>query len=157
MILVSACLCGLNCKYSGGNNETEWVKKLYDTGRTVLACPECLGNMEIPRPPHEIQGGNGADVLSGKARVISKDKITDSTDKFIKGAELTLNIAKKNNVKLAILKAKSPSCGFGKIYDGSFSGKTIDGNGVACQLLIDNGIKVITEEDYEEWRVLNEL
>lgn len=157
MILVSACLCGINCKYSGGNNETDWVKKLCDKGKAVLVCPECLGNMEIPRPPHEIIGGNGADVLSGIARVMSKNKEIDSTDKFIKGAYLSLEQAKMHNIKLAILKSKSPSCGCGKIYDGTFSGKTIDGNGVTCQLLIDNGIKIITEEDYDKWRGLDEL
>lgn len=156
MILVSACLCGINCKYSGGNNETAWVKKLYDEGKAVTICPECLGEMSIPRPPDEIIGGTGSDVLSGKAKVTDKNKI-DSTDKFIKGACLSLEIAKKNNVKLAILKSRSPSCGCGKIYDGSFSGKTIDGNGVTSQLLINNNIKIITEEDHDKWRGLNEL
>jgi Uncharacterized conserved protein len=157
MILVSSCLCGINCRYNGGNNETEWVKKLYKDGKAVLICPECLGEMETPRHPHEIIGGNGTQVLSGKAKVMDKNKEIDSTEKFIKGANLSLELAKKHNIKLAILKSKSPSCGYGKIYDGTFSGKIIDGNGVACQLFIDNGIKIITEEDYDKWRDLNEL
>lgn len=157
MILVSACLCGVNCKYSGGNNEKSWVKKLYNEGKAITVCPECLGNMKIPRPPHEIIGGAGADVLSGKAKVMDRTKKIDSTDKFLKGAYLSLELAQKHHIKLAILKSNSPSCGYGKIYDGTFSGKTIDGNGVACQLLIDNGINIITEEDYDKWGNFNEL
>lgn len=146
MIVISACLCGVNCKYNGENNLNEKALKLFEEGKAVLICPEELGGMSTPRVPHEIKGGAGAEVLDGKALVISRDG-EDSTEKFISGAKEALEIAKDADAKLAILKAKSPSCGCGKIYDGSFKGIKIDGNGVTAELFIRNGIKVITEEE----------
>jgi len=108
-------------------------------------CPEQLGGCPTPRDPCEIAGGDGGDVLDGRCAVISWTG-ADMTEKFIKGAYETLKIAKACGAKKAILKARSPSCGAGRIYDGTFSGKTIPGNGVAAELLIRNGIEVYSEE-----------
>lgn len=151
MILVSACLCGVNCKYSGGNNENAEILDLLKKGEVVLVCPEQLGGMETPRPPHEIVGGTGADVIEGRAKVLSEEGM-NSTEKFLKGAYETLNIAKLCNAKIAILKAKSPSCGLGKIYDGTFLHNVTEGNGVTAELLLRNGIKVYTEENFKLMR-----
>ena len=141
MKLVSMCLCGVNCKYSGGNNYDETVLKIVNKGDAIPVCPEIMGRLGTPRIPHEIVGGDGFDVLEGRAKVISKDG-DDNTVAFIAGAEKVLEIAKKLNVKEVIFKSKSPSCGNGKIYDGSFSGTLIDGVGVTTALMIKNGIRV---------------
>ncbi len=150
MIIVSACLCGVNCKYSGGNSLNEKVMSLFQQGKAVLVCPEQMGGLCTPRPPCEILGGTGAEVLDGRCRVVGNDGKDDVTDEFIKGAEETLRIAKECGAELAILKSRSPSCGHGTIYDGSFTGTRIIGNGVAAELLERNGIRVITEEDMDD-------
>jgi uncharacterized protein YbbK (DUF523 family) len=147
MILVSGCLCGINCKYNGGNNLNERILKLFREGRAIPICPEQLGGQSTPRAAHEIHGGTGAQVLDGECRVIGPDGDDDVTSEFIKGAEETLKIAKECGVKVVILKARSPSCGFGKVYDGTFSGTLRAGNGVTAELLYRNGIKVLTELD----------
>jgi uncharacterized protein YbbK (DUF523 family) len=144
MILISACLCGINTRYDGHSNLNEEALRLLKEGKAVLVCPEQLGGLSTPREPHEIVGGTGADVLDGKARVISINGI-DSTEQFIKGAEETLKIAKEAGITKAFLKAKSPSCGCGEIYDGSFSRRKVMGNGVTAELLRRNGIEVYTE------------
>ncbi|ERI90792.1 hypothetical protein HMPREF1982_03830 [Clostridiales bacterium oral taxon 876 str. F0540] len=149
MIIVSACLCGINTRYDGKSNLNEKVIRLLKEGKAVLVCPEQLGGLSTPRPAHEVSGGDGADVLDGNAKVISIEG-DDGTAAFVKGAYETLKIANEVNAEYAILKAKSPSCGFGKIYDGSFSGTKISGNGVAAELLRRNGIKVYTEEDIKD-------
>jgi len=146
MIIISACLCGVNCRYNGESNLNEKVLSIFKKGNAVLICPEQLGGLETPREPQEIQGGTGMDVLEGKAKVVSKTG-KDSTEKFIKGAYETLKIAKNVGAKLAILKANSPSCGCGEIYNGFFQGKLIKGNGATAELLMNNQIKVITEKD----------
>ncbi|ACO86762.1 DUF523 domain-containing protein [Clostridium botulinum] len=149
MILISACLCGVNCKYNGGNNLNEKALKLFREGKAVLVCPEQLGGQQTPRAPHEINNATGAEVLDEKANIIGPEG-DDVTKEFLKGAYETLKIAKECDAKVAILKARSPSCGFGKIYDGTFSGNKKDGNGVTAELLTRNGIKVYTEENMDE-------
>ncbi len=139
-ILVSACLIGENCKYDGNNNLTNTIKELYKNGDVIPVCPELLGGLPVPRPPCELIEEDGT------LKVIGKDG-SDCTAQFRKGAILTLEEALKNDVTIAVLKARSPSCGKSKIYDGTFSGKLIDGNGITAQLLIDNGITVITENE----------
>ncbi|HSN58423.1 MAG TPA: DUF523 domain-containing protein [Clostridiaceae bacterium] len=143
MILVSACLCGTNCKYSGGNNLSGEVLRLLAEGKAIPVCPEQLGGLTTPRPTAEISGGTGADVLEGSAKVLTSSG-ADVTDNFTRGAREVLSIAKAAGAKEAILKAKSPSCGCGRIYDGTFSGKLVEGNGVTAELLIRNGIMVKT-------------
>lgn len=146
MIIVSACLCGINCKYNAGNNLNEKVLKLFKEGKAIPVCPEQLGGLSTPRVCHEIKGGDGGDVLEGRAKLINLES-KDSTDKFLKGAYETLKIAKEVGAKKAILKSKSPSCGFGVIYDGTFTGNKIKGNGVTAELLLRNHIQVITEKE----------
>lgn len=148
-ILVSACLLGANCKYSGGNNYAPELLELMKEHTLIPVCPEQLGGMATPRRPSEIQEGSGAEVLVGKARVLDNAG-EDVTDRFVKGAQETLNMAKLYGCTAAILKANSPSCGSGIIYDGSFSGKLKEGSGVASQLLKDNGITTMTENDFKE-------
>lgn len=145
-ILVSACLFGMNCKYDGGNNLSEDIRALKDDYTLILVCPEQMGGLDTPRLPSEIQLE-----ADGKTRRVIDKEGKDVTAEFVKGAELTLNIAKAHECKLAIMKENSPSCGVKQIYDGTFSGKLIDGSGITSQLLMDNGIRVISEkEDYRQ-------
>ncbi|MCX7903883.1 MAG: DUF523 domain-containing protein [Caloramator sp.] len=145
MILVSACLCGVNCKYDGGNNFNEFLYQKLKEGKLIPICPEQLGGMTTPRPPSEIIG-SAEDVLEGKGQVVNI-KGEDVTKFFIKGAYETLNIAKAFNCKAAILKSKSPSCGKGCVYDGTFSNKLKEGNGITAELLLKNGVEVVDEKD----------
>ncbi len=147
MYLVSACLLGVKCRYDGGSKISDKLMGLAAGGEVIPVCPEQLGGLPTPRNPCEIGMGTGADVLDGKCRVISNTR-TDVTDHLLKGAQETLKLAKACGVKRAILKARSPSCGSDRIYDGSFSGNTIRGNGVTAELLLRNGIEVFTEETF---------
>ncbi len=135
MILVSACLAGLNCRYDKKNNSCDKVIDLVKSELAIPVCPEQLGGLPTPREPAEILDG----------RVVNKPGI-DVTEYFIRGAEETLRLAQLSNCKRAILKQRSPSCGFGKIYDGSHNGTIIEGNGITAQLLSDHGIHILTEE-----------
>ena len=149
MIIVSACLLGENCKYSGGNNKSENVIKYLEDTEYILVCPEQLGGLSTPRNPSEIiTYGNkdGNDVLSGCTKVLSNKGI-DVTKNFIQGAEETLKIAKEHNAKTAILKAGSPSCGYKKIYDGTFLGNKIQGMGVTAAILNKENIALLDEDD----------
>ena len=136
MILVSACLCGINCKYNGGNNYNKKIFELVKDGKAIPICPEQLGGLSTPRNPSEIKEGK---VLTNKGQ--------DVTDNFIKGANEVLELAKKIGIKKAILKSKSPSCGKGKIYSGNFDKKLVDGNGILVELLLKNGIEVISSDE----------
>ena len=140
MILISACLIGLNCKYNGGNNYNEKAVELVKNGEAIPICPEQLGGLTTPRNASEIK------IINGKRCVIDNKGI-DVTENFEKGANEVLELAKKLNIKKAVLKSRSPSCGVGKIYDGNFQGKIIDGNGILAQVLINNGISVCNIED----------
>ncbi len=148
-ILVSACLLGTNCKYSGGNNLTTKVLELMKEHTLIPVCPEQLGGLTTPRKPCEIDTGGGFEVLTGHAKVMNSIG-EDLTEQFVKGAQETLNLAKLYGCTSAILKANSPSCGCGIIYDGSFSGKHKEGSGVTAHILLNNGIVVATENDFEE-------
>ena len=140
MYIISACLAGIDCRYNGKNNKNEEILKLVQEGKAILVCPEQLGGLSTPRLPSEIVSDNE------NVKVISNDG-KDVTENFIKGAEETLKIAKMMGIKKAILKARSPSCGYGKIYDGTFSKTITKGNGITSELLEKNGIKIYTEED----------
>jgi len=148
MILVSACLAGINCRYDGKNSFNKAICRLVAEGVAIPACPEQLGGLPTPRAPAEIKAGCGAGVLDGKCRVINKEGL-DVTGDFIRGAEETLKIAITAGAKKAVLKSGSPSCGCGRIYDGTFSGRMTDGNGVAAEMLMRNGIEVISEEFFK--------
>ena len=138
-ILVSACLLGKNCKYNGGNNLNQGVLEFIEGHEIIGVCPEQLGGLSTPRLPAEIVDG----VVTNKEGV--------SVDaQFRKGAQEALAVALENKVDLAILQSRSPSCGVKEIYDGSFSGKKIKGQGVFAKLLSARGIKVLDAEDVAE-------
>jgi len=145
--LVSACLMGKRCRYNGGHKRNEAVVALAKQQKLIPVCPEELGGLPIPRPPSEIKGGDGADVLAGKAKVVNQQG-EDVTPYFLKGAAEVLKIAQAHNAKKAVLKARSPSCGRGEIYDGTFSGKTRPGDGVTTAMLKQHQIEVVTEKDF---------
>ena len=136
VVLVSACLLGICCRYDGKSKPNEKVMALAEKETLIPICPEQLGGRPTPRNPVEILNG----------RVVEKNGV-DHTDAFIKGAEEVLKIAKISNIKYAVLKSNSPSCGFKKIYDGTFSKTLIDGNGATAELLSRNGIEIKTEKD----------
>ena len=136
MILVSACLAGEPCRYNGRDFPCPAVTVLVASGQALAVCPELLGGLAVPRSPAEIIAG----------RVVTVDG-EDVTDAYQAGAQLALKLAKQAGCQTAILKARSPSCGCGKIYDGSFSGRLIPGDGVFAALLKTAGIVVQTEEE----------
>ena len=141
MIIISACLCARACRYNGTSCPNAEALALLKAGKALPVCPEMLGGLKTPRSPAEIVGGNGADVLAGKAFVRNRqgDNVTAA---FIRGAEEVLRLCKLHGVTLALLKSNSPSCGCGQIYDGLFSGHLIPGNGITAELLISHGIEV---------------
>lgn len=145
MKLCSACLLGVNCRYDGGNKRNRKVIELSKKEELIPVCTELLAGLKIPRDQTEATG-SGELVLDGKAKIITKDE-KDVTEIFIQGSKKVLEIARKYGIKEVILKQKSATCGCGKIYDGTFSGKLISGDGVTTALLKRNGIKVISEED----------
>ena len=146
MILVSACLLGINCKYNGDNNKNEKVEEYLKDKQFILVCPEQLGGLTTPREPSEIIELDGNGVIDGKTSVINNKRL-DVTKEFKKGAVEALKIANLYQCKKAILKEGSPSCGSSLIYDGTFTGKKISGFGVTTALLRKNGIEVISEND----------
>jgi uncharacterized protein YbbK (DUF523 family) len=146
-ILASACLAGINCTFRGTNNLNDKIKKIVVANQTAIAlCPELLGGLDVPRENIELMGGDGYDVLDGRARAVSASG-KDMTKSVIKGASSVLDIVKKYGIKEAVLKSNSPTCGSGTIYDGTFSKTLIAGDGVLAALLKRNGVKVITEKE----------
>jgi len=132
-ILVSACLLGVNCKYDGGNNYSKEIDEFLKDYDVIPICPEIMGGLPTPRVASEIL----------EERVITKDG-KDVTKEYVKGANECLFLAKKYNVGKALLKLRSPSCGYGQIYDGTFSHNLIEKNGVTSELLKKNGIEIVT-------------
>lgn len=138
-ILVSTCLLGKNCKYNGGNNLNQGVLEFIEGHEVIGVCPEQLGGLSTPRLPAEIVAGH----------VTNKEGVSVDNE-FRKGAQEALAVALENKVDLAILQSRSPSCGVKEIYDGSFSGKKIKGQGVFAKLLAKHDIKVLDAEDVGE-------
>lgn len=138
-ILVSACLLGKNCKYNGGNNLNQGVLVFIEGHEVIGVCPEQLGGLSTPRLPAEIVDG-----------VVTNKEGVSVDNEFRKGAQEALAVALENKVDLAILQSRSPSCGVKEIYDGSFSGKKVKGQGVFARLLTKYGIKVLDAEDIAE-------
>lgn len=145
-ILVSACLAGVNCTFRGKNNLNDKIKRMMLDKEAIALCPEVYGLLGVPRENIELVGGDGNDVLEGRARAISSSG-RDVTKDVLVGANRVLDIAKRYGIKDAILKSNSPTCGNGHIYDGTFSGTLRAGYGVLAALLKRNGIKVITEKE----------
>jgi uncharacterized protein YbbK (DUF523 family) len=145
-VLVSACLAGRACRFDGTASPDDAVSRLVAEGRAVLVCPEADGGLGTPRPPAEIVGGTGPDVLAGRARVVTQSG-ADVTGAYVEGARIALAAARRAGATTAILKARSPSCGTGQVYDGTFSRTLADGDGVTAALLQAEGIRVLSDED----------
>ena len=137
-MLISACLLGVECRYDGTGQMLPTLDALMERYELIPVCPEQLGGLPTPRAPAERQG----------SRVVNREG-KDVTDAFSRGATLACHMARIYGARLALLKARSPSCGCGKIYDGSFSGHRIPGNGIAAEKLTEMGVKVYTEADAE--------
>jgi Uncharacterized conserved protein len=138
-VLISACLLGVPCRYDGKSKDTG-LEEQYPQLTFVEICPEVMGGLSTPRRPAEISGD----------RVVTIDG-DDVTREFANGAQKTLEVARANDCAVAILKARSPSCGSGLAYDGTFSGKLVTGDGVLTALLKENGIAVFSEENLNEF------
>ena len=134
--LISACLCGVCCRYDGGCFDDPALRHLADIGEATPFGPDCAGGLPTPRVPCEIVG----------ERVIAADG-TDCTAEYRRGAEAALSLCRENGVTAAILKESSPSCGANRIYDGTHTGNKIAGRGITAALLVENGITVYTETD----------
>ena len=139
-ILVSACLLGLCTKYDGGHNQNKCILALAARHTLIPVCPEQLGGLSTPRPPAERQKDG---------RVLTKEG-ADLTLPFQQGAQMALDIARLTRADMAILKARSPSCGVGIVYDGSFTHTQIAGNGLFAALCLKEGIPVYTEENWPQ-------
>ena len=140
MKLISACLVGVPCRYDGRPQTGEqWLAALAE-GNMIPVCPEIMGGLAAPRIPCEIVGGDGYDVLAGRARVVNREG-RDVTEAFVKGARAVVELCCRHGVDEVILKANSPSCGCGVIYDGTFSGGRTKGDGVACAALKKAGYR----------------
>ncbi|MEN8702169.1 DUF523 domain-containing protein [Bacillus infantis] len=150
MLLVSSCLAGQEVRYNGTHCLHEKIRQLIDQKKAVSICPELLGGFPVPREPAEILGGDGGDVLDGRARVIEKSG-REVTDLYIYGAIAALKKAKELQVSAVVLKEFSPSCGSSLIYNGEFTGGKVAGDGVTSALLKRNGIKVMSEEGFLNW------
>ena len=136
--VVSECLAGAPCRYDGGDNLVPEIRAMVDRGEAVAVCPETLGGLPTPRVPSERRGDG---------RVVSRAG-DDVTEAFAAGAERAMALCRAAGCVGAVLKARSPSCGRGVIYDGSFTGRLVPGNGVFAQMLLDAGIPVMTEEAF---------
>lgn len=148
MYIISACLCGVNCKYSGKNNLNEKCMKLFKEGKALLVCPEQLGGLSTPRKPVELDS-SAKDVVEYDGKAVDNGG-NDVTKQFLDGAYETLRIAKEAGINKAILKEGSPSCGCNFVYDGTFTGNKIEGKGITAYVLEQEGIDVISDEDLDE-------
>lgn len=135
-IMVSACLLGENCKYNGGNNYNEKVMEYIKGHEVISVCPEVLGGLPTPRIPSEIVNG-----------IVTARDGRNVDSEFRLGADIALKKALEENVDLVILQSRSPSCGAKQIYDGSFSGNKINGQGIFAKLLMENNFRVVDVED----------
>ena len=138
-IMVSACLAGENCKYNGGNNRNEKIMQLMEENEVIKVCPEQMGGLPTPRVPSEIRNGV---VTARDGRIVDEE--------FRSGAAKCLEIAMREQPDLIILQSRSPSCGVKQRYDGTFTGRLIDGAGVTAQLLMEHGFRCLNMEDLAE-------
>ena len=138
-IIISACLAGDNCKYNGGNNFNQKLMDFLKGHQVIKVCPEVFGGLPVPRPSAEIVNGQ---VINTEGRNITKE--------FTLGAQKAFEIVKKENPDLIILQSRSPSCGIKHIYDGTFSGRKIPGQGLFARLCIKAGYRVLDIEDFDQ-------
>lgn len=147
-LLISGCLAGLSCRYDGGSKphpRLDDLKRWYDL---IPVCPEQAGGLSTPRTPNELQA-SAAGILSGRGKVKNQAG-EDCTKTFIRGASETLKVILLCEIKKALLKDGSPSCGSNRIYDGTFSGKSIAGMGITAQVLSDEGIDIYSEDEIDK-------
>jgi uncharacterized protein YbbK (DUF523 family) len=157
-ILVSRCLLGHPVRYDGGaHGPYSLLQQWQEEGRVVALCPEVAGGLLTPRPPAEIPGGQGGQVLDGQRPVLTVNG-DDVTAAFVSGAEQALALVRKHGIRLALLKARSPSCGNHENYDGSFTGTRISGEGVTAAALRRAGVQVFNESELDSIQaVLSQL
>jgi len=138
-LLISACLLGEKCRWDGGDNRLPEIPALAEAYELIPVCPEVLGGLPTPREPSEVRDG----------RVVSRAG-EDVTEAFQRGAERVLALAERLDCTAALLKERSPSCGSGRIYDGTFTGTLTEGDGLAARLLREHGIRVLGESECQE-------
>ena len=138
-LLISACMMGTNCRYDGGNTKLKELEALAERYELIPVCPETLSGLPCPRTPSEIVGGK-----------VMNAQNEDATQDFQRGAELALEIWKHSGCPKALLQSRSPSCGKGVIYDGTFTGRKIAGNGIFAQMLMNEGAQVYSELELAE-------
>ncbi|WP_434767051.1 DUF523 domain-containing protein [Pseudomonas triticicola] len=149
-ILVSRCLLGHRVRYDGGaSGPFDLLEQWTEEGRVVSLCPEVAGGLPTPRAAAEIPGGQGGEVLDGTAAVITTEG-EDVTAQFLEGARQALELVQKHGIRVAVLKANSPSCGNLLTYDGTFSGVKVNGEGVTAALLKRHGVRVFSELELAE-------
>ena len=151
LILISACLIGERVRYDGGvrTKIDDDIQRWQLNKRLISLCPEVIGGLLVPRPPAEIEKGDGCDVLSENSDVIDMESRI-VTSAFVNGANKAMELVRKYRIKVAVLKDGSPSCGVTYIYDGSFSSKRIPGSGVTTALLQKNGVRVFSENEIKK-------
>jgi len=145
-ILISACLLGKNCRYNGGHSQLTELEEI--DVEWIPVCPEESGGLSTPRPSAEMQE-NAETILNGKGKIIT-NKGKNVTAEFIQGAEKSLQLGLEAEVKIAVLKSKSPSCGIGKIYDGSFTKTLKTGNGIFAHLCHENDIVCVPSDNINQ-------
>lgn len=150
-VLVSSCLLGKPIRFNGSDapSDKTILSQWQSEGRLVHFCPEIAVGFPIPRPPAETVGGDGRMVLSDDA-IVLEDTGANVTEMFVEGAKKAVEFAQLNDVRIAILTDGSPSCGSTYVYDGSFSGKTVQGKGITAELLEQNGIRIFNEDQIEK-------
>ena len=150
-VIVSSCLLGAEVRYHGGSAriDSPILRRWQEQGRVVGLCPEVAAGLGTPRSAAEAVRGDGAKVLNGVAAVMTSDG-RDVTEAFVEGAEHAVAVAQELRIRIAVLKTRSPSCGTGEIYDGSFSGRLVTGTGVTAAALRRSGVRVFNEEQLDE-------
>lgn len=150
--LVSSCLAGIDCTFNKESKLNLRVRRLVESGAAIPVCPEVMGGASVPRNPCEIVSGDGYDVLDKRSRVMTICG-KDVTDIIVRGSRKVLNIIRKYGIRNAIMKSKSPSCGSGMIYNGTFTSTLVKGDGVTVALLRRNNVRIYDEKRPELWPV----
>jgi uncharacterized protein YbbK (DUF523 family) len=146
-IIISACLLGRECRYDGGHCK---ISKLDDLDLNFIpVCPEEAGKLGTPRPAAELTSSSKL-VVSGHGKILTKNNV-DLTSQFLDGSKKELLKLKFSNAKIAVLKSRSPSCGYGQVYDGTFTGNLHKGNGIFSQMCEDEGVKVISSDHIDSF------
>jgi uncharacterized protein YbbK (DUF523 family) len=146
-VLISACLLGKNCRYDGGHCKVDELNEL--NVEIIPVCPEEAGGMGTPRPAAEMQN-TSREIINGSGKIYTQNG-DDVTSKFINGSKTELSKINENKADFALLKSNSPSCGFGHVYDGTFSGKLRKDNGIFAQMCEDEGVEVVSSDNINQF------